>query len=155
MDLFPLGLWNYLTGGLLIGAGVSLIFLSTGIIAGASSFFSSTLSWISGGTHFQQKKYTDSRVWRLLLSCGLIGGAFLFTVTLNGGESFVTEVQWWRLALGGLFVGVGTRMSRGCTSGHGICGLSSWSLPSFLAVGTFMGIAILTAFICGQAGVLP
>lgn len=153
VNLFPLGVTQYLVGGLLVGLGVALIFVMTGIYAGASSFFSSTWSWFSRARYFHQAVYTNARVWRLVFTAGLIGGALVFT--FFSGSWFVTEVQWWRLLLGGFLVGVGTRMSRGCTSGHGICGLASWSFPSLVAVIVFMGIAIATAFAISSLGVLP
>ena len=52
---------------------------------------------------------------------------------------------WWMMFGGGVLVGFGARLSRGCTSGHGICGLASLQLPSLLAVLTFLATAILTA----------
>jgi len=64
-------------------------------------------------------------------------------------------VQLWRLALGGLLVGFGTRLSEGCTSGHGISGLASLSTTSLSAVVVFMGVAIVTANIVQLMGVLP
>lgn len=64
-------------------------------------------------------------------------------------------MQLWRLALGGLLVGFGTRLSGGCTSGHGISGLGSLSLTSLSAVIVFMGIAIVTANVVQIIGVLP
>ena len=154
-DLFPLGIAPYIIGGIIIGIGVSFIFIFTGIRAGASSFFSSTLSYISNKEYFQRKLYTNSRVWRIVFTVGLIFGALLFTFTFNDGQFFTTNVQWWRLALGGFLVGFGTRFSRGCTSGHGICGLASFSLSSFLAVITFLIVAIFTAFIVSGLGVVP
>ena len=153
IELFPLGILHYIIGGLLVGLGISFIFLTTGIITGASSVFSSTWSYFSKLKYFQQEIYTSTRLWRLVFSFGLIIGAFVFTFWNN--SFFTTQVQWWRLAIGGFLVGYGTRLSGGCTSGHGICGLSSFSLPSLLAVITFMAIAILTAYIVSSLGVLP
>ncbi len=151
MSLFPLGIEHYLAGGVIIGIGVSLIYITTGIIAGASGFFSSTLAYFLDNEYFRQ--YKASRNWRLVFTIGLIAGAFLYTQTI--GETFVTQVHWWRLAIGGFFVGIGTRLARGCTSGHGICGLSSLSIPSLIAVITFMTVAIITAIIVNTIGVLP
>ncbi len=155
MTLFPTGVASYLYGGLLIGAGVALIYLTTGIVAGASGFFSSTLSWFSARPCFRLPRLLGDRTWRAVFSAGLVAGAIAFTMTVRGGELFVTAVQPWRLALGGFLVGLGTRLSRGCTSGHGICGLSSWSRASLLAVITFMGVAIAVALGVERAGVLP
>lgn len=65
----------------------------------------------------------------------------------NHGISVHTAVPWWRLFIGGLLVGYGTRLANGCTSGHGICGLGSLQLPSLVAVITFIATAVATALI--------
>lgn len=152
---FPHGATSYLFGGLLVGLGVSLIFLVTGRIAGASSFFSSTLSWCLSLPDLRQPGYLASRTWRVLFAAGLVLGALAYTAFAADGRAWITGVSPWRLAVGGLLVGLGTRVSRGCTSGHGICGLSSWSRPSLLAVLTFMGVAIVTAGLTRAAGLAP
>lgn len=140
-EFFPRGFIPYLVGGALIGTGVVLIFWFTGIRAGASGVLTSVWSWASDRPTFAE--YRGERNWRLVFTLALIVGAAL--VTLLYQTPFSTDVTWWRLAIGGFLVGLGTRMARGCTSGHGICGLSSLSLPSLLHVVTFMGIAIATA----------
>jgi uncharacterized protein len=61
------------------------------------------------------------------------------------GQAMHTAVPVWQLLLGGVLVGFGSRLSNGCTSGHGICGLGSLQLPSLVAVLTFMGTAFITA----------
>jgi len=155
VQLFPNGVAHYLGGGLILGSGVALIYLLSGRIAGASGFFSTTLSWFSTRRDLRQPGYLASRNWRLAFAIGMIAGAALYTLGPAHGEAFHTTVQPWRLAVGGFLVGVGTRVSRGCTSGHGICGLSSWSRPSLFAVLTFMGVAILTAFVARSLGVAP
>ena len=155
MSLFPTGITHYLLGGLLIGAGVAGIYLCTGLVAGASSFFSSTLSWWSARSCFRSPRLLDSRTWRVAFTIGLIGGALAFTLVLRRGEAFVTSVQPWRLVLGGFLVGLGTRLSRGCTSGHGICGLASWSRASLGAVLTFIGVGVAVALCVQHAGIAP
>jgi uncharacterized membrane protein YedE/YeeE len=85
----------------------------------------------------------------------MVIGAFLYTLTLSPTGFWTTSVQLWRLALGGLLVGFGTRLSEGCTSGHGISGLASLSTTSLSAVVVFMGTAITTANIVQLIGVLP
>jgi uncharacterized protein len=140
-EFFPRGWSPYLTGGLLVGAGTAFIFLMTGIRAGASGVLSSTLGYLSSAAVFQ--RFREERNWRLVFTLGLIaGGAFWL---LLAGDHRPTEVSWWRLGIGGFFVGLGTRAARGCTSGHGVCGLSSWSGPSLVHVGVFMGVAIAVA----------
>ena len=144
-NLFPLGIMNYLLGGLLIGLGISLIFIFTGIVSGTSTFFTSTLSYFSKYDYFQQLKLKDSRNWRVVFTVGMILGALLFTFILNDGVYFLTSVSVFSLVIGGFLIGFGARLSSGCTSGHGICGLAHLSWKSFLAVVTFLSTAIITA----------
>ena len=143
-SIFPLGWMHYLIGGLLIGAGVSLLFLTTGLIGGMSTFFSSTLSWFSNHRYFHQTKFVSSRQWRLIYALGLIVGAGMY-VWLTGAVSPVTKIPVWQLALGGFIAGFGARLSNGCTSGHGICGMASLQLPSICAVLIFLTTGIVTA----------
>jgi uncharacterized protein len=142
---FPAGWQHYLAGGLLIGAGVSLLFLLTGRVGGMSTVFTSTWSWFSHHPFFQSPRYTGSRGWRLVYAAGLVLGALAWWVLASPSGSIATEVPAWQLAIGGFLVGFGARLGNGCTSGHGICGLASLQLPSLVAVLTFMATAILVA----------
>lgn len=153
--MFPLGIFPYIIGGILIGIGVSYIYVTTGLHATQSSFFSTTLSFFTKRPHFQQKQYLDSRSWRITFAAGVILGAFIYTITLAPEGFFTTEVQWWRLAIGGFLVGFGTRLSKGCTSGHGISGLASLSTTSLYAVATFLAVGIGTAMVFQALGVTP
>ena len=143
--LFPRGWDHYLVGGLLIGAGVALLFVLTGRVGGMSSVFSSTWSYVLRRPFFQQARFTDSRAWRLVYALGLVLGAAAWWWWAGQGAAQVTTVPVWRLLLGGLLVGYGARLANGCTSGHGICGLGSLQLPSLVAVLTFMATAFITA----------
>lgn len=143
--LFPMGWLHYLTGGLLIGFGVVLMFALTGQVAGMSSVFSSTWSYVLQRPYFQQARYTLSRGWRLAYAVGLVLGAAVWWVTLGGQDRLSTEVPAGLLLVGGFLVGYGARLANGCTSGHGICGLGSLQWPSLLAVLTFMATAFVTA----------
>ena len=143
--LFPSGWSQFLIGGLIIGLGVGLMFLALGRIVGMSTFFSSSLSWFSNINFFKQANLIESRSWRLWCAVGLVLGAAIWAINFAGGVQGTTSVGPVRLLIGGLLVGFGSRLSNGCTSGHGICGLSSLSAPSLLAVLTFMGAAIVTA----------
>lgn len=145
LSLFPLGWQHYLTGGLLIGSGVALLFIFTGLVGGMSSVFSSTWSYFSGRAYFQQSRYTETRVWRLVYAAGLILGAAVWWFGFSDGTQGATSVPIWALVVGGFLVGYGARLGNGCTSGHGICGLGSLQWPSLLAVLTFMATAFLTA----------
>jgi uncharacterized protein len=152
--VFPLGIEPYLIGGIIVGLGVSLIYILTGLHATQSSFFTTTLSWFSKYTHFQEKRNLEERDWRLALALGVVSGALIYTFTLSPSGLWVTKVELWRLALGGLLIGVGTRLSNGCTSGHGISGLASLSTTSLYAVLTFMGFGIITAHLLALLGVV-
>lgn len=143
--LFPLGWQHYLLGGLLIGAGVALLFVFTGLIGGMSTVFSSTWSWVVQRPFFQQERLTGSRNWRLVYAAGLVLGALVWWLGFGNGVAQVTSVPVWQLVVGGFLVGYGARLGNGCTSGHGICGLGSMQWPSLLAVLTFMATAFLTA----------
>jgi len=152
--MFPLGIEPYLVGGLIVGIGVSLIYVLTGLHATQSSFFTTTLSWFSKLAHFQENRNLDERDWRVTLALGVVSGALIYTFTLSPSGLWVTKVELWRLALGGLLIGFGTRLSNGCTSGHGISGLASLSTTSLYAVLTFMGFGIITAHLLELVGVV-
>jgi uncharacterized membrane protein YedE/YeeE len=145
---FPTGISSFLGGGLMMGLGLVVMYLTLGVKAGASSFLSSTLTYVT-----PLKAERSSREWRLLFAAALVLGAWLFA--WGHQAFFVTAVSWWRLALGGVLVGFGTRLSSGCTSGHGLCGVASFSRASMLAVAVFMGVAILTARLVLLLGVTP
>jgi uncharacterized protein len=142
--LFPTGWGHYLAGGLIIGAGVSLLFLATGLIGGMSTFYSSTWSYISRVPFFQQARLIGSRNWRVVYAAGVVLGGAVWFFALNTGGT-ITQVPLWQLAGGGFIAGFGARMSNGCTSGHGICGLASLQVPSLAAVITFLITAMVTA----------
>ena len=173
-ELFPNGVSRYAVGGLLVGLGAAVIYLGTGISAGASTFLESTLSYVSGRSRFQ--RYVASRDWRLVFTLGIVLGGLAFAATVQsgllasslyqpgstgelyevGGVTFwSTTVQPWRLLVGGVLVGIGTRLGKGCTSGHGVCGVGSASKTSIAGVITFLAVAILTALVVAALGVSP
>ncbi|MFP8953760.1 YeeE/YedE family protein [Natrialbaceae archaeon A-arb3/5] len=172
--LFPVGISRYAIGGLLVGLGAVVIYLGTGIPAGASTFLESTLSYVSDQSRFQQ--YVASRDWRVVFTLGIVAGAFVYALTFQSGlvssglydsgstgqlhdvggvTVWLTDVQPWRLFLGGILVGIGTRIGKGCTSGHGVCGVGSASKTSIVGVITFLIVAIGTAQIVMALGVSP
>ncbi|MFC3477920.1 YeeE/YedE family protein [Halobacterium litoreum] len=153
-DLFPRGIAQYALGGLFVGLGASIIYFGTGIIAGASTFLESTLSYVSDADRFNRRKYLASRDWRVVFTVGIVAGAAVYAVAFAGG-AWTTDVQWWRLLGGGFLVGVGTRLGKGCTSGHGVCGIGSASPTSITNVATFMAVAIGTAQLVSALGVNP
>lgn len=143
--LFPLGVSHYLLGGLLVGIGIAIPFLLCGLVAGASTIFTSTWSYVIRWPYFQNEKFLRVRIQRLVLAAGMVTGGVIYLVFFNDGELLVTELSLWRLFLGGVLVGIGTKMSRGCTSGHGICGNASLEKTSMLATITFLLTGILVA----------
>ncbi|MFB6161391.1 MAG: YeeE/YedE family protein [Haloferacaceae archaeon] len=153
-ELFPRGVVPYLLGGLLVGLGTAVVYLATGIIAGASTFLESTLSYVSDVPRFNRGRFLRSRGWRLVFTAGIVSGAAVYGLVLDPGI-WTTDVQWWRLLGGGFLVGVGTRLGKGCTSGNGICGVGSGSGTSIVNVVTFLAVAIGTAQLVEALGVVP
>jgi len=143
--LLPNGWSHYLLGGLTIGTGVALLFVLTGFIGGMSTVYTSTWSFVVQRPFFRQAKLVNSRLWRLAYAAGLIVGAFVWWRFMGPTQRVAVSIAPVQLFVGGLLVGYGARLSRGCTSGHGICGLASLGLPSLVAVLTFMATAFLTA----------
>lgn len=143
--IFPFGWMHYLVGGLCIGLGVTLLYLLTGLVGGASSVYSTTWSFVIRRPFFQQPAFVGSRYWRIAYALGLILGAAIWWLVAGDGVRVSITLPWWQLLGGGVIVGYGARLSRGCTSGHGICGLASLSRPSLVAVLTFMATAFITA----------
>lgn len=131
---------NGFLGGLLIGTAAALFLLLNGRIAGIS------------GLLFGVFSTPAKRLENLLFMAGLIGTPLLFTLLVAKPEIGLTTSPLL-LGAAGLLVGFGTRLGNGCTSGHGICGLSRFSVRSLAATGTFMAVAIgtvaVTRFVIG------
>jgi len=154
--MFPNGVNSYLMGGIIIGLATSFVYLLLGIHATQSTFFATTLSYLFPKVpYFNRKKYLEQREWRIAFALGVLLGALVYTVILSTEGFWVTEVQPWRLLIGGICVGFGVRMSSGCTSGHGISGIASLSTTSLYAVLTFMGVGIIVAKIVEFIGIVP
>jgi uncharacterized membrane protein YedE/YeeE len=153
---FPRGILPYLVGGILVGLGVAIIYVATGIIAGASTFLDTTLSYLSDVDRFNRFDYRQSRGWRLVFTAGIVSGGALWGLVLAPDPGvWTTGVQWWRLLGGGFLVGLGTRLGKGCTSGHGVCGVGSLSGTSIVNVATFLAVAIGVAQVIQALGVTP
>ena len=124
-----------LTGGLLIGLSVALFFILNGRMIGVSGIASNFL--IS----------KENRIENLFFLVGLILGPSIYTFFLDQEIQITISNSLFLLIGGGALVGFGTRLSSGCTSGHGISGISRFSLRSILATMTFMIVGILTVLI--------
>jgi len=122
---------------------MSLLFVSTGLIGGMSTVFTTIWSFFSSAPYFNEPRFVSSRNWRLVYAAGIVLGAVLWLAAT--GEPFVTSVACWQLAVGGFLAGFGARLSNGCTAGHGICGMASLQPASILAVCTFLATAMATA----------
>lgn len=86
-------------------------------------------------------------IWRLVFLAGLVLGAFIFQLLVPDFNIPRQNYSLLLLGLGGFLIGFGTRMSGGCTSGHGICGIASLSIRSFIATLTFMATGMITVYI--------
>ena len=124
-----------LTGGLLIGLSVALFFILNGRMIGVSGIASNFL--IS----------KENRIENLFFLVGLILGPTIYTFFLGQEIQITISNSLFLLIGGGMLVGFGTRLSSGCTSGHGISGISRFSLRSIIATITFMIVGILTVLI--------
>jgi uncharacterized membrane protein YedE/YeeE len=154
MAFFPRGTTQYLVGGVMVAVGIAVIYLGTAIIPGNSTFLETTLSYVSNVSRFNRPSYLASRDWRVVFALSIVAGAALWGLVLDPGP-FVTRVQPWRLFGGGVLVGIGTRIGKGCTAGHGVCGLGSASVTSLVNVVLFVGVAIVTATVVAALGVTP
>lgn len=124
-------------GGILIGLSATILLLLNGRIAGISGICKSI---------FQKNNPGDS-LWRILFIIGLVIGGFFITYFQGSDLTAKTlNLSWIKILLGAVFVGIGTSLGNGCTSGHGICGLSRKSLRSFTATLVFMAFGMLTVF---------
>lgn len=125
-----------LVGGLLIGAAILVLFHTLGRIAGVSGM-------ISGA--FRKATPRSERAWRFAFLGGLLLGPVI--ASQLSGRSLIqpSPASLPLLIVAGLAVGLGTGMANGCTSGHGVCGVSRLSPRSIVATGVFMIFGFLTA----------
>lgn len=127
--------WTALAGGVLIGAAASLFVLLNGRIAGISGLLASLL-----------EPGAEGRGEKLLFLLGLLLAPLVWVLF---GRLLVLEFQsgWFGLLIAGLLVGVGTRYGSGCTSGHGVCGISRLSARSIVATLVFMAAGFGTVYV--------
>lgn len=128
-----------LIGGGMIGLAAVWLAWTNGRIAGISGILGHLIELL-----VQQKR--EHFGWRVAFLIGLIGAPAVWSMLMALPQS-IQQIGTMGLVIGGLLVGLGTRYANGCTSGHGICGLSRFSLRSLMAVCSFMGSAIVTVFI--------
>ena len=126
-----------LTGGLLIGVSVALFFILNGRMIGISGIASNLL--VS----------KNNRIDNFLFLIGLILGPLIYNLISGKEINISISSSLILLIIGGSLVGFGTRLSSGCTSGHGISGISRFSLRSIIATITFMIVGMLTVLVTG------
>jgi uncharacterized membrane protein YedE/YeeE len=122
-----------LSGGALIGLAASLLLLLNGRVLGITGI----VAGLAG---------PDAR-WRALFVAGMILGGVAVARVLPGAFTSTIHLPVVPLVIGGLLVGFGTRLANGCTSGHGICGISRLSPRSITATAVFMGTGALAVFV--------
>jgi uncharacterized membrane protein YedE/YeeE len=132
--------WASLIGGLLIGLASALFLIGNGRIAGIAGIVASPLRAITSGRSLRPEGT------RLLFILGLLLAPWLWRLAAPLPSSSV-DVGTLGLVVAGLLVGVGVRMGNGCTSGHGVCGLSRLSIRSLANVLAFMGAGFVTVYV--------
>jgi uncharacterized membrane protein YedE/YeeE len=125
-----------LLGGILIGLSASLLLLSHGKIAGISGIVGGLLT-----------PGTPDRSYRLWFLAGLLAAGVTLAVLRPSTFPSASSSPLWLVAVAGLLVGYGTRLGSGCTSGHGVCGISRLSARSITATVTFMATGALAVFV--------
>jgi uncharacterized membrane protein YedE/YeeE len=135
--------WTHFTplesaiGGVVIGAAASMLILFCGRVAGISGILGGVLS-----------RANNDKGWRIAFLLGLVLSPVLWRLVAPLPAVSITA-SWPMLVVAGLLVGVGTRYGSGCTSGHGVCGLSRLSVRSLVATLTFMAAAFITVWLVG------
>ena len=127
--------WSALAGGVLIGLAAAMFALLNGRIAGISGVLGGLLNPAKGDI-----------AWRVAFIAGLVLAPLVYLLWAAWPATQI-DAGWGALVLAGLLVGVGTRYGSGCTSGHGVCGLSRLSPRSLVATLAFMGAGFVTVFV--------
>jgi len=125
-----------LMGGILIGVSATIMLAWNGRITGISGLVHVLVTPSLGDVH-----------WRWIFLLGMLGGGALYEYVLAPSPTPEFGFAPVAMIVGGLIVGIGTRMGSGCTSGHGVCGLGRLSPRSFVAVITFLTTGIATVFV--------
>jgi uncharacterized membrane protein YedE/YeeE len=129
--------WQPLVGGGLIGLAVSMLLLFSGRVAGVSGIVGGLVSGSVAG----------DRGWRWMFTVGLLVGGVLVGVMWPQRMALEGVPSWPLVAVAGVLVGFGTRLGNGCTSGHGVCGISRMSRRSLVATMTFIGAGMVTVLL--------
>ncbi|MBE0418920.1 YeeE/YedE family protein [Pseudoalteromonas nigrifaciens] len=125
-------------GGALIGIACTLLLVLYGKIAGISGIVKSVFAKANSGSR-----------WQLYFILGLLLAGVAVRVFAPSLLEAELQLSPWLIIVAGLLVGIGTTLANGCTSGHGVCGMSRFSTRSWVATCTFMLVAIITANLVG------
>ena len=128
-----------LIGGIMIGLSASLLLLFTGRSAGISGILGGLL-----------ERPGDDTWWRVSFVAGLMAGGVTLALVYPQALRMEITRSGVALCLAGLLVGFGTRLGSGCTSGHGVCGISRFSVRSVVATITFMATGAVAVFVINQ-----
>ena len=128
--------FHALAGGCLIGLASLVAAVLSGKVPGISGVFGRLLV-----------PSTPDKAWRVVFLIGLIGGAALSFALWESAALFRPMRPLTVMAVAGLLVGFGTRLGKGCTSGHGVCGVATGAKDSIAATMIFVGVAMLTVFV--------
>lgn len=131
--------WASLAGGILLGLASALFILVNGRILGISGIVGGLMRPVKGDTG-----------WRLAFLAGMLAAPLLYFVVAGPTVPRI-DAGWATVVVAGLLVGVGTRYGSGCTSGHGVCGLSRLSPRSLVATLAFMGAGFVTVYLARHA----
>ena len=129
-------LLNSLMGGILIGIAATIIFFVNGRIMGISGILGNLIA----------TKETDQKFWRIIFILGVLIGPLIFILLFKEIKSEMVA-NTTLLIISGFFVGLGTSLGNGCTSGHGICGLSRFSIRSIVATLVFVISGMITVYL--------
>ena len=127
--------YSALTGGIIIGFAVAIFFYFNGRLVGISGIASNALT--------EERNKLDN----ILFLIGLIIGPIIYALFTQEEISISISNSYLLLIFAGLLVGIGTRVSGGCTSGHGISGIGRFSVRSIIATITFMIVGIITVYL--------
>ena len=127
--------WSSLLGGMLIGLAAALFVLLNGRVAGISGVLGGLLTPVRGDV-----------LWRVAFVGGIVVAPMIYAL-FQPLPLVQIDADYAALVVAGLLVGIGTRYGAGCTSGHGVCGLSRLSLRSLAATAMFMGAGFITVFV--------
>jgi len=157
--LHGLDVWHWALGGVSLGVITLTLLFITNKRLGISGGFENVCSLASQLPYFRKQSLKKSSPWRLTFLTGLIVGGALSSILGGGWEPtwdlgrFDSSIGWgplgkmaWML-VGGLFIGLGTRIADGCTSGHGIFGVANFERASWKSMFSFMATGIVTTHI--------